>query len=158
MAEKFGIIASLEPLKKGDEFEQFPVHVTLMTWFSMPRERVFMNKLQNFAYTYGPQEIAGGDEAMFGKEADIRVRKLGRSGALYAMHADLLAMIRGLDGEVWSGGFVGDDYIPHVTYQEGRGLSEGEAVTLSRIQLISGDETGPRRVVADFGLVKDRDD
>lgn len=157
MAEKFGVIASLEPLKKGDQFEDFPLHVTLMTWFDMPREHVFLNQLQNFAHRYGSQAIEGGDEAMFGPEGNIRVRKLGRSGALHAMHDELHSMIVKLEGEVWSGGYVGEDYIPHVTYRGDKGLEKGEPAVLERIQLIRGDEKGPRYVVSDLGLLKDRE-
>lgn len=157
MAEKFGIISSLDPIKKGDQFEQFPLHVTLMTWFDMPQERAFINKLQNFAHEYGPQTVEGGDEAMFGVNADVRVRKLGRAGSLYAMHDDLHKMITDLGGEIWYGGFVKSDYLPHVTFQGDRGIEAGEQCILDRFQLIRGDETGPRTVVADLGFLKGRE-
>lgn len=157
MAEKFGIISSLDPIKKGDQFEQFPLHVTLMTWFDMPNERAFMNKLQNFAHEYGPQAVEGGDEALFGINGDVRVRKLGRVGSLYAIHDDLHEIIIGLGGEIWSGGFVKDDYLPHVTFQDDRGIELGEQLILDRFQVIRGDEIGPRTVVVDLGFLKERE-
>lgn len=154
MAEKLGIISSLEPLKKGDEFSEFPLHVTLMTWFDMSHKEAFTHQLQNFAARNATQAVIGGEEAMFGPNNDIRVRKLGTAGSLYAMHVDLLDMVTKLDGKVWSGGYVGEDYIPHVTYQGDHGLEEGDVARLSHIQLISGDETGPRTVLANLGLLK----
>ena len=156
MAEKLGIISSLEPLKKDDQFEEFPLHVTLMTWFDMPHREAFIAHLQNFAVRHSPQKVVGGAEAMFGIDNDIRVRKLGRIGSLQAMHDELLVMLTKLDGEVWPGGFVSDNYVPHVTYQGENGLLEGEEAVLDRIQLIAGDEVSPRTVIADLGLLKDR--
>ena len=154
MAEKYGVISSLEPLKKGDTFEVFPLHVTLMTWFDIPNEAVFLNQLYNFAHRFSSQNVVGGQEAQFGVNNDVRVRTLGRAGSLHAMHEELFDMIKTQNGEVWHGGFVGADYVPHVTYQNNRGLEQDEAANLDRIQLIRGDETGPRLVVADLGLRK----
>lgn len=156
MAEKLGIISSFEPLKKGEQFDEFPLHLTLMTWFSMPHRATFIHQLQNFATRYEPQVIVGGEEDLFGTEKDIRVRKLGKAGSLYAMHGELLEMVTRLGGEVWSGGYVGKNYVPHVTYQGDSGLDEGEEARIDRLQVIASDELGPKTVIANLGLLKGR--
>lgn len=154
MAEKLGVFASLEPLKKGDQFDKFPLHVTLMPWFDMPHERSFINYIQNLAAHTAPVEIEGGEEALFGPDKEVRVRKLARAGTLYAMHNTLHTTVKKLDGTVRESSYVGEAYVPNVTYQCDRGLDEGEKLILDRIQLIRGATDGPRSVVADLGLSK----
>lgn len=153
MAEKLVLVSSLEPLKKGDRFETWPLHVTILQWFSLPREfePAFVNALANQAHATKPPVAVGDVEAMFGPEHDVRVRTLRSMGALAALHARVYETARRFDGIVDSP-YVLRDYRPHVTYQGERGIAEGETVRLTAMQLIRGDVGGPRTIEHVFHL------
>ncbi len=154
MAEKLTIISSFEQHQKGEVFEQFPLHITLLPWFDVPYRQSLLHSVQNFATRQSPQRVEAAGEAMFGPNEDIRVRLLGRVGSLHAMHEELLEIVSRQHGEILTPEFVDKKYVPHVTYQGDYGLEEGEVRTIDRLQVVSGDMTGPRKVVADLGLSK----
>ncbi len=156
MAEKFVLISALEPLERGDQFEQWPLHVTIVPWFALPKEReqAFLNALVNRVYGKSSFVTTGGDEALFGPDKDVRVRKLRRIGALAALHNIALGAVHDFDGVV-DGGYVGRDYVPHVTYQGERGIEEGQELELSAMQLVRGDVDGSRTVERVFYFIAD---
>lgn len=154
MAEKLTIISSFEQHQKGEQFEQFPLHVTLLPWFDVPYRQSLVNSVQNFATRQSPQEVKATDEALFGPNEDVRVRLLGRVGSLHAMHEELLEIVATQRGEVLNPEFIGDKYAPHVTYQGEQGLEENETRVISRLQIVSGDSIGPRTIIADLGFSK----
>ena len=155
MAEKFTLISSLEPLKVGDSFEQWPLHVTAMPWFSLPEGRLapFDNSLRNKMHNYKPMQLTGKKEALFGPEADVRVRTLGDLGSFALMHEALRTLVSDHGGET-TAPYVGDAFVPHVTFQGEKGIDEGKVITLGGLQLISGDVTGPREVRKQYRFMK----
>ena len=155
MAEKLFLASSLEPLHKGDQFKDWPLHVTVVPWFQVNLYRAFENALGNKIHSLSPVQITGsseivplrtvgGDEALFGPEEDVRVRKLRDIGALASLHDTLLSMIERFDGQLEDTTYTGTHYVPHVTFlEDGRGIEEGERVELPGMQLIS---KGPESV------------
>ncbi len=158
MAEKFGIISSLEPLKKGDTFEEWPLHVTIMTWFSLPERQfgAYDNMLKNMMHEYAPMTVVGQDKEQFGPEENVPVRILGRVGVLSKLHSQILPIIDRVGGEIiqQNQGYVGDAYRPHVTDQPHGTFAEDETAILRGMQLISGDIDGPRHVRATYNFLK----
>lgn len=160
MAEKFAIISSLEPLQRGDTFESWPLHVTVMTWFSLPthQERAFDNALRNRMHDIKPFEVTGAKQELFGPDSDVPVRLLGRVGMLGSLHNQILPVIERMSGEIIpeNSDFVGDGYRPHITDQPHGRFGEGETVLLDSMQLISGDTDGPRKVLETYNFLKGR--
>ena len=155
MSEKFTLISSLDDIKVGDQFEQWPLHVTVMPWFSLPEGRLapFDNRLRNMMHNYKPMTMTGKQEAMFGPESDVRVRVVGDLGAFAVMHEAMRVLVNDNDGEVLSP-YVGDAFVPHITFQGEQGIDEGQVFTLSGLQLIAGDATGPREVRKQYRFMK----
>jgi len=138
---EFLVTSSLEPLKKGEQFEkELPRHVTVLQWFSVPYEQAFINSLQNLAARTEPFEITAGEEALFGPNNDVPVRVLRRIGRLAAIHSDILAIVARQAGEVRNPQWAGDNYHPHITYVDGCALEENETAVLDNLELIRREE------------------
>lgn len=162
MAEKLVLISAIEELSKGDLFEDqdWPLHVTVMPWFSIPKqyEPDFVDALASRMHSVSPIVVIGDQNEYFGdkeKGERIKVRTLRNIGKLaYDIHPSVLDIINRFGGEVDSP-YIRDLYRPHVTYQHGVAIDEGEEVTLERLQFIRGDERGPRLVENVFTFTKD---
>lgn len=146
-SDKYVLVSTLEPVEKGMEFTKWPLHVTLVPWFTLPDGsfRAFDNALQNRIHNFRVQEPVGDKLELFGPNKDIRVRTLRKIGELASMHRDLAESIEQVGGalhDVW----VKDLYQPHVTYTEDQGVDEGEKISLTNLNLIWGDINGNRRV------------
>lgn len=159
MAEKLVLISAIEGLHKGDTFEDqdWPLHVTIMPWFSVQKrfEPGLVHSLANHMHHVRPQTVIGDQNELFGDLKTIKVRTLRHIGQLATLHTNVLGILNRIGGEVDSP-YIRDLYRPHVTYQHGVSIDEDEEVTLTRMQLIRGDESGPRRVENVFNFIKDR--
>ncbi len=159
MAEKLTIVGSLEPerlYEKGDKFEgEWPLHVTLMPWFSLNGSQpAFEHATGQAVQRFGVQEIVGGKEALFGED---RVRLLGRVANLAGIHYLIMANLARQDGNFETDDdlrHVGDDYVPYV-----KGLDKSETASFDRLQLVKrvmdreGKDTGVRTVINSFPLL-----
>lgn len=149
MAEKFVLISALEKFDQGDSFENndWPLHVTVMPWFSLPKqlESDFVDVTESHMHGVDPMMVIGDANEWFEPNQSVRVRTLRHIGQLASLHVNMLAIVTRHGGEVDST-FIRDDYRPHVTYQQKRGITQDQKITLSRMQLIRGDVDGPRAV------------
>lgn len=157
MAEKLVLISSLENLEKGDDFDEWPLHVTIMPWFTVPKEleRSFINAMENRMYETRPLKVVGDTDEYFGPAKTVHVRTLRNIGALASLHS------RTLETLTRSGGIVDSPYIqeyfrPHITYQNGHSIKENQEVELTHMQLLRGDTQGARRVEKVFSFLKDK--
>ena len=159
MAEKLVLVSAIEELNKGDTFEDqdWPLHVTIMPWFSVQEqfESGMIRSLANHMHHVRPQTVIGDQNELFGENKTVKVRTLRHIGQLATLHTSILDILNRIGGEVDSP-YIRDLYRPHVTYQHGVSIDKNEEVTLSRMQLIRGDATGPRRVENVFTFIKDR--
>ena len=159
MAEKLVLVSAIEDLNTGDTFEDqdWPLHVTVMPWFSVPKqfEPGLIHSLANHMHHVRPQTVIGDQNELFGDRKTIKVRTLRNIGQLATLHTNVLDILNRIGGEV-SSHYIRNLYRPHVTYQHGVSINEDEEVILSRMQLIRGDESGPRRVENVFSFIKDR--
>jgi len=156
MAEKFVLVSTLDSLEKGEQFTLWPLHVTVMPWFSMPdgNRQAFKNTLTNRLHDVAPIVARGDAEALFGLTKDVPVRTLHSMGALASLHALALEVVERFDGAVDSP-YVGSNYIPHITNQNGEGIEEGQEVRFDAVQLIRGDVNGLRTVERVFYLANE---
>lgn len=137
MAAEYLLTSSLAPIERGQGFEgSLPLHVTVQQWFSLERERAFINALQNLATRFEPFEIEGGDEALYGPHNDVQVRLVRKVGRLARLHLQTGELVARFGGELRNPEWAGDRYSPHVTRVEGAELKEGEVVTIRTIELI----------------------
>ena len=138
------LMCSLEPMEPGTTFEQFPLHVTIQPWFSVPErmQGAFQNALTNTMHEQmkqPPVKIIAGEEAVFGWEHAVRVRLLASGlGRLANLHLQTSELIQRFGGTLMQRG-VGDAYTPHVTYTKHGGIEAGTPFYLPGIQHVQRD-------------------
>src|SRR3990167_990011 len=148
MAEKL-IVSTLEPVEIGQQFNSLPLHVTLMPWFEITQESAStLNRYLNvIAKKTDNIELKGEEEAMFGENEDVRVRKLAAS-TLRLVNFDILAAIN------WSGGmcqspYIAENYNPHVSFVDDNSIAQGEVVDVHALQVFERDPQTRARTVTD---------
>ncbi len=153
MAERSIIVSSLDPIKAGEQFKKWPRHITVVPWFFIPEtsKPSFKQALKKRAKNTSRLTVIGDREALFGPKHDVRVRTLREIGLLANLHSLLLEDIKFFDGKVASE-YIAQNYVPHVTYQDGRGIAAGEVLQLNAVQLIEDDTGGMRTVEQSYAL------
>lgn len=137
MATEFLITSSLEPIKKGQEFEgSLPLHVTLLQWFTVDSQPAFQNALQNLTMRTPGFEVVTGEEALYGPNNDVPVRLLRGFGKLARLHADVVELVARYGGEMRNPEWAGERYSPHVTHVGERTLQPDEIVPIRALELI----------------------
>ena len=159
-AEKL-IVATLDPVEVGQRFKKLPIHVTLMPWLNIdPRNEAefdrYMNVIARKLYNI---YVIGKDEAMFGPEYDTKVR-LVAEGALRAVHFDILAAADWAEA-TYDESYVGENYIPHVSYTQEKRLAEDEIASVTAMQVTNRGRRQSKKKrggeVYDFGEPLDTD-
>ncbi len=141
-------------VRTGDQFEQWPPHVTLMPWFTA-RE---YDALAGFMRTVEDMEecrasvIAGklGSRALYGDANDVQVSLLEGPGAvsLGVTHGLLLARFHGgLDDKKYIGGL----YSPHIAEIKGdKPFVCPDTLVINSLCLIRRDEKHKTVVAAEM--------
>lgn len=149
MAAEFLLTSSLDPIEKGDRFESEPLprHVTVLQWFTLEQPKAFVNALQNYAVTVSPFEVKGGEDALFGPDNDVLVRRIRTVGKLASVHSRIVELVDQFGGSLKHPEWAGEGCHPHVSYVKGLALEDDEAVTLKNLELISREQGTSFRTV-----------
>ena len=123
MSEQYGEQLLVHFLKKPAEklfgSQQWPHHVTLLSWFAIPetRQDELNDELSIIARRTEPIAIKTEGEDMFGRKHNQRVRLIGAE-SLKAIHNRLANVVEHtLKGVIRDTEFRGRKYQPHITEQ-----------------------------------------
>ncbi|MGH7218438.1 MAG: hypothetical protein ACREGE_03310 [Candidatus Microsaccharimonas sp.] len=147
------ITSSLDPINEGDVFPKgLPRHVTIWQYFKLPdfRREAFAEQVGSAVQGFSPLEILGIDNAEFGPNNDVPVRRvqtLGSGATLIALHAVLGEIIQRNDGEIRNPEWAFENFNPHITYVEGRAIQEGELARLSTVELVEVNPTSKDKII-----------
>ena len=137
MSAEYLLMSSFEPVRTGDKFEaELPLHLTIVQWFQIERERAFLNGLQNLATELSPVEVVGTGEALYGPNNDVPVRLVRGMGRVAHIHNRALGLIERYNGELRDSQWAGPNYSPHVSTIPGAELREGETAELRSLDLV----------------------
>ncbi len=159
MPEKL-IIASLEPIKVGQTFDSLPLHVTLMPWFEISdhNTKTLYGYLGTIARKQDFLELIGEDEAMFGPDENVPVRRLADAN-IRQMHRDIELAVRWSEGVACNSDYIREKYQPHVSHTNGRSFERGRTVKLSAMQVVDRDPSTRVRTterIYDLGVTNNR--
>lgn len=144
------VMASPEPYELGGNLKTLPHHLTLMPWFTTrDPQSVVIPEIRYAIARSRELEIVGQDEAWFGRNNDILVRRVGRSATILDAHNRLLDALSIIGGEPVDN-YVGENYNPHMTHKPTRQLAEGETLTLDTAQLVIRDTDGSKKIISDM--------
>jgi hypothetical protein len=137
--ERFTLIASLDSLKIGDTFTEWPLHLTILPQFHAHElnQDAFNVTVQKQVDVYHHLQIEGRDFAYFGPNNDIPVRKVHSDG-LISLHNDLLdSVLPYVTDAEWASDYIGKDYSPHISDIGSRYFDEGKIVIIRSLHLIA---------------------
>lgn len=145
--ESLLLVGTLEPVEIGDVFVSTPAHVTILPWISLlpGQQEVFDHMVPQAINGYLPLEIIGEQEALFGPQNDLLVRKIS-STAIHLLHNELLGIATVLGAEMRET-WTGPNYAPHVTYKGENGIEQGQRIILDSLQLFSRVSKASQRKV-----------
>lgn len=145
----YALVAMLEPQEVGLRFSEWPLHVTLLPWFSAPNLSSVVALCEQVAQKFSPFSLAVGERAYFGYNRDLPVRLLEKNDEISQLHRALLLGVSER-GWVQQGRYTGDQYRPHVTRHRGRD-AEGQ-ITVAAIYVVEKLPQGYRKIVAKVDL------
>lgn len=146
--ESLLVAGMLSPVSKGEIFRKIPPHVTLLSWIEIGDGQFqhFDTALFSIVSKHPPLRLIGEEEAMFGIDHSIRVRKLAQTG-LDQIHRELRQVAGEIDPAILENEWSGDNYSPHVTYINGEGISRAQEIIIPEIHLISKKSDSRQKTV-----------
>ena len=156
LGEKRLMIASfVEPTELGRQFDVWPLHVTLLSWFHMDRAEaeakldIAVADMKNFNIALGKTAIKTlGDIELFGKNADVTVRRIVEPTSLDVMHGRLLGDFY---HELEDMSYVAGNYIPHVTVFKNNDPGTGAVIKIDNLSLVEYDKS-QKTVIRNYNL------
>lgn len=127
----------MEPLKKGEQFIEWPLHITIVPWFAMPEEEYVMldSLLSKIAAKHKTFNVKVGGIEMFAK-GTLAVKLIEPSQELQALHRDVFNTLENNGFPIHQKEFLGDKYRPHFIYKPEDKIKTGTAITVHSFSLI----------------------
>lgn len=133
MTKEYVVVALIHPMNMGDVFESWPLHMTLVPWFTLDNKRLFMDDAQKLAKRYSRIDSVVGEVRQWG---NLSVNVLERTPRLHSLHIDLLQLVRSHGQLKVREQYTGEHYTPHITHQKYTSVMKGEHVVISSIYLV----------------------
>lgn len=132
------VVVPLEPLKHGEPFVDWPLHTTIVPWFSVEegRERDLDGLLKEVAGRHKPISAKVGELAMFGSKRDIPVSVLSPNQELHALHLDVFSTLGDNGFPIHQTEYCGENYRPHISHQAEKKFFDGAEIHISKFALI----------------------
>ncbi len=146
----FVLVHILEPVKIGLRFTSWPLHITLLPWFSASDYDELQKQLKKLLISHQKFSVETGERAYFGYQGKLPVTLIEPNDKLQQLHEELLKLV---EANNWNleGRYVGSQYRPHVTQQVGKD-AEDSPVVIDKVTIVEKLAQGYRQVVGDVGL------
>lgn len=142
-SKDFVLVAMAEPQEVGRRFNEWPLHITLVPWFTAPDLSSVTNICRQAAAHATPFSVKVLDREYFGAHR-LPVMIIEKHPKLVQLHNDLLDMITNAGWDV-PGRYTRSQYKPHVTRHHGKDASG--SVAIDAIYIVEKLEQGYRKVV-----------
>lgn len=137
--------------KKGDVFDDWPLHVTLVPWCLPNDLNQFIRSLSDITRQHREIHTVVRDTRIWGPHTVNVVR---RTPKLHSLHADVLDVVRETGRLLINEEFTGEYYTPHVTRQGLHHVETGSSIQLSSISLVERDnQKKQKRIIVSFPLM-----
>lgn len=135
------IVVMLERVKKGQEFEVWPPHITMVPWFSCDDFGRLDKLLSDIAAKHPAFIVSAGKKETWGKKDKIDVALINDPGELHQLHWSVFRALEKAGYGVHQKDYLGAKYTPHVTLhnhlQKGWDYSEDDELIIDSFALIS---------------------
>lgn len=130
------VVVLLESMPLGVEFEDWPLHITLVPWFPCRDESRLDKVLQGVAANNHKLQVTVGKRVMFGPRKDIPVNLLTNDGDLYRLHWDVFRTLETNGFPIHQKTHLGQNYRAHITHQGKRHKNEGDVLPINSFVLV----------------------
>lgn len=137
----------LKPQPLGARFTMWPLHLTLLQWFTASSLEVVCEELEKVLHGFPVVKAQVGKRAYFsGRKPVLLVEP---SAELRALHMTLFDFVK--NNWLFNGRYAGEYFTPHVTQQGGRD-SDLDKLIIDRVTIAEGLPQGYRQVVGNIKL------
>jgi len=131
------IIIPVGPYKIGAEFEEWPLHITIVPWFPCDNEKQLDILLLEIASRHKSFEVSAGKITFFGKKKELPVNLINAPGNLYRLHWDVFHSLEKNGFSVHQKDYLGPNYKPHVSSQGYKSVKAGDKISVNRFSLVA---------------------
>lgn len=154
------VVHFVEPVMVGARFVRtrntWPLHITLVPWFSATDEAAVVTQLQEVATASEPFLVQVGAERAFGPQQEIPVHIIEPNDQplVRKLHEQLTATLRQLLVTFESERWMGEHFTAHITHHQEpfRARREGEHLTVEVLHLVRLEEHNVCEIVRQFRL------
>jgi 2'-5' RNA ligase len=148
----------LELMPAGQEFEIWPMHITIVPWFPCDDAEKLGKVLSQVASKHSPFEVKAGKITQWGGKDKFKVLKIDGDWRLLSLHWDVFNSLEKSGYPVHQKDYTGEKYTPHVTLRNSladeKKYERGEVIDIDRFTLVKQERLkGSGRMIKT--LVKD---
>lgn len=125
------IAIMLEPVMQGYEFVDWPLHITLASWFPCSDEQRLDEILEQITKRHQPFNATVGEVADFGTKSYVPVNLVNENSELENLHRDIFNSLEQNGFSVHQKDFMGDGYKAHITQQKQGHMNSGDKLDIS---------------------------
>ena len=130
------IAIMIEPVSVGQEFIDWPLHITVVPWFPCHDDNKLDALLMEIAKSHRPFKAKVGKLEKFGPKRDVPVNLVKRNRRLNNLHNDVLDVLEKNDMSIHQKNFVGNGYQAHITHQKHAKKQKGDKLRIDSLTLI----------------------
>lgn len=155
------IVVMLEPMPKNEDFETWPMHITIVPWFPCDDSRKLDETLAALAARHRPMDVRVGQTEDWGRTDKFKIIRIENDGRLHDLHMDVFTSLEKNGFPIHQKDYLGEKYVPHITlrnkltdperYKPGE-IIKIELFTLVSQQRLKGSGRMIKTLVRDYGL------
>lgn len=150
------LVAMVDPAAVPERFRrrrsEWPLHVTILPWFTVPDEALFIDFLEKHLPSEQSFMATVGADADFGANGEISVSLIENRQPFAVLHNYVFEAVKDHGGGMMANTWIGASYRPHVTHQGDNRLHKGDAFAVSSLTLVRLLKDDVCEVVATISL------
>jgi 2'-5' RNA ligase len=137
MKKEYVVVALLDTADIGDRLVQWPLHLTIVPWFSYYEPEKFLDEVRNIVNQTSAIDLQVSSQTTWGYNT---VNTVQYSISLHRLHEDLLklAMKHGRMNRTGND-YHGRSYTPHITHQGRSRVNEGQRIKIETVYVVERD-------------------
>jgi 2'-5' RNA ligase len=134
------VVIMLEPVPAAEEFEIWPMHITIVPWFPCDDAERLDKTLSKIATKHKPFDVKAGEITEWGSKEKFKVLKIDGDWRMLSLHWDVFRSLEKNSFPIHQKDYLGEKYTPHVTLRNGLAdetrYKSGEIIKINKFSLV----------------------
>jgi len=134
------VVIMLEPVPPGEEFEIWPMHITIVPWFPCDDGERLDKTLSKIAGKHKQFEVKAGKVTEWGSKEKFKVLTIDSDWRLLSLHWDVFRSLEKNKFPIHQKDYLGEKYTPHVTLRNSLAdetrYKSGEIIKIDKFTLV----------------------